>query len=119
MVRAFQKRAREAAAHELEGERETAKRRILELEAEAKLAKSLGETQADEVAQAHAAELGALQRRVGDLEEEKAAVKRSYDARLGEEKALRIQRDILSRLGAEGDGDEPPAEPPPQPPPSS
>ena len=90
MVRAFQKRQRDAQSQDLQGEREQAKRRILELEAETKLLKSFSDTQADEVAQSHGAELATLQRRVGDLEEEKACAKRTYEQRLAEETALRI-----------------------------
>ena len=54
LVRAFQKRQRELAGGELQGEREGSKRRIHELDAEIKMLKSLGQTQADEVAQATA-----------------------------------------------------------------
>eukprot|EP00966_Prymnesium_polylepis_P290121 6702034-Prymnesium_polylepis.1 len=48
MVRAFQKRARDAQSTELAAEREAYKRRVGELEAEVKLAHSLAEGRADE-----------------------------------------------------------------------
>ena len=64
MVRAFHKRQREANSGEAAQEREGYKKRLLELEAEVKVARSLAAAQVDEASQTHAAELGALQRRV-------------------------------------------------------
>ena len=114
MVRSFQKHHRHAGAAEATAEREKARRRISELEAEVKLARSMAETQVDEVSwplsfqkeitaapvftppytpippfqvsSAHAAELSAVQRRLSEMEEEKAALKHSFEQRLADEK---------------------------------
>ena len=89
MVRAFHKRQREANSGEAAQERESYKKRILELEAEVKVARSLAAAQVDEASQTHAAELGALQRRVTELEEEKGTLQRSLEQRLADEKGQR------------------------------
>ena len=103
-VRAFQKRQREIHAHDAEGEREAHRRRVNELEAEAKMLRSLTQAQVDEVSQAHASELKAVQRRVTELEEEKKALKRSYEQRLADEKGQRygdVQERERRRLALE------------------
>ena len=79
-MKAFQRRQREIGASDLEAEREAHRRRVMELEAEGKMLRSLTQAQVDEVSQAHSAELGAMQRRVGELEEEKQSLKRGERA---------------------------------------
>ena len=84
LVKAFQKRVRELAASEGEAEREGYKRRVAELEAEAKMLKTFAETQIEEGRQAHAREVEIMGRRAGDLEEEKRQLVRSWEGRLAE-----------------------------------
>ncbi|KOO33838.1 kinesin-like protein [Chrysochromulina tobinii] len=104
MVRAFHKRQREANSGEAAQEREGYKKRLLELEAEVKVARSLAAAQVDEASQTHAAELGALQRRVAELEDEKGKQQRSFEQRLADEKGHRygdVQERERRRLAAE------------------
>lgn len=104
MVRAFHKRQREANSGEAAQEREGYKKRLIELEAEVKVARSLAAAQVDEASQTHAAELGALQRRVAELEDEKGKQQRSFEQRLADEKGHRygdVQERERRRLAAE------------------
>ena len=84
MARSFAKRQREVLQADAAAEREGQRRRVAELEAEVKLARSLGQARLDEAGQAHNAELQAVQRRVTELEEERATRQRSYEQRLAE-----------------------------------
>ena len=57
---------------------------------QAKLLKSFAATQIDEAAQTHEHEIEAVRRRLREADEEKQAIKRSYEVRLGEMKAKRM-----------------------------
>ena len=84
LVRAFQKRSREAAASENEAEREAYRRKVAELEAEAKMLKTFAETQVEEGRQAHVRETEIVNRRVAELEEQQKQTVRAWEGRLAE-----------------------------------
>ena len=84
LVRAFQKRSREASAGENEAEREAYRRKVAELEAEAKMLKTFAETQVEEGRQAHVRESEIVNRRVAELEEQQKQTVRAWEGRLAE-----------------------------------
>ena len=84
------KTTRDGRERAQEAERAAYKRQIDELQAEAKLLKSFAATQIDEAAQTHEHEIEAVRRRLREADEEKQAIKRSYEVRLGEMKAKRM-----------------------------
>jgi hypothetical protein len=89
MVRLFQKKHREASSSEAAGEREGYRQRIRELEAEAKLNKTLGQTALEELSSVHTVEVQTLKRRVAELDAEKEQIKRLFEQRLADEKGAR------------------------------
>jgi len=92
LVKTFQRRLREATDKDYEGERDGYRRRIAELEAEAKMLKTFAETQEEESRQAHGREVEIVQKQLADSEEDKKQLRRSWEGRL---------HDMQSRRAAE------------------